>query len=163
MGRRKWNLLLIFLGFILLVFLLTQPQFLDFLKRTEPIPPLLSPPPSLQPQVSAKQIILGEPFTLKEDQEAVLSNWGLKIKVKKVQTPPAGTFDLPNSVTGMASYQGKVEEFNFIVGGNQPEEVENMRRQKQLFGTFNLYTQKIVPGEATFLLKTLMGLHSPPQ
>lgn len=105
-----------------------------------------------QSKIGSKIVNISESFTMKKGDEVEVANTGLRIKVTDIQTPPEGTYDLPNYVEGKASYQGKTEEFNFSFSGMAIPEVINQRRQKKIFETFNIYMQKVTSNEVTFII-----------
>ena len=70
--------------------------------------------------------------------------------------PEEGTgYDAPSRLELEATYQGRTENLLFSIGGNATEEVVNRNRQKDVFGTFNIYVQKLTVTEATLIVKRI--------
>lgn len=119
--------------------------------------PTLSPEPTSSPQstlppVKKKVVNLNEQFTVQGRDVIEISNTGLTLKITVIALPSAGTYDLPNKVEGQAIYGGQTEQFNLIVGGNQPLEIQEQRRQKKVFNTFIIYAKKVVVDETTLIV-----------
>ena len=122
--------------------------------------PTFTPQPTPTPQPTSQQaklkiVNLNEEFSMSTGDEVEVSNTGLKIKITSIITPQEGTFDLPNSAGGQATYQGQAESFSFTVGGNQPQEIANQRRQKDVFNLFNIYAHKVTDSEITLIVKRI--------
>ena len=160
------------IGIIVLFFLLVKPQFLGFSKPSESQPtptltptptllqPTLSPQPTPTPQppkTQVRNVNLGENFTMRFNDEIEIAGTGLRIRLVDYKIPPEGTFDLPYYVTLRVNYQESVEEFTLIVGGLQPAEIANRRRQKTVFG-YNFFVQKVIETEVTLRVVRVEGL-----
>lgn len=115
------------------------------------------PTPTSQPisPLKSKVANLNEPFTMKTGNDVEVADTGLKLKITAIAVPPEGTFDLPNRVEAQATYQGQEENLSFIIGGNQPEEIERQRRAKNVFNLFNIYVQKVTASEVTLIVKRI--------
>lgn len=146
----------------LLFLLLVAGGFITLQKRQVELPflPQSSPKPTPSPQPTSqppklKLVNLNEGFSMGVGDEVEVSETGLKLKITVIATPQEGTFDLPSRVEGQATYQGQTEKLSFTIGGNQPEEIANQRRQKNVFNLFNIYVQKVTVSEVTLIVERI--------
>ncbi len=141
-------------GVGVLIFYLYQGSSEEFIPTTTPdtsTPSAKISTPSSK-STELKEVNLNQEFSLNEGEEVMVSGTDLKIKTTDIDTPAKDTFDSPNRVTLKLSHKGSVEEITLIIGGNQPLELAEQRRQKDIFG-FNIYVVKVDSSEVTFIVK----------
>lgn len=121
----------------------------------QPTPTPASTPQPTSPPANTNTVNLNQSFTMKAGDQVEVSGTGLKIKITVIASAESGTYDKPNRVEGQAIYQGQIDSLSFTLGGNQTQEMANLRRQKDVFSLFNIYVQQVTSSEVTLIVKKI--------